>query len=197
MKAKLLSLAVPCALAFGLLASAQSTHEVGQPGTPVHKTHVQPLPTQPGWPANLIEPVATPKGEAVQFCTSMPNSTGKRAFIGCSSDFSVCHNNMCLMAFDVPADVNGLFFYGGQATQVPLANGFLCVSPFHPGLFRLPGVHTAVDNTAHLMMDFQTLPAAGAVTCGSTWYFQFWFRDPLAGGAGSNLSDGVAITFCQ
>jgi hypothetical protein len=36
----------------------------------------------------------------------------------------------------------------------------------------------------------------GLVAPGSTWYFQAWFRDPAAGGAAFNLSDGLAVTFC-
>jgi hypothetical protein len=38
--------------------------------------------------------------------------------------------------------------------------------------------------------------AAGQITAGSTWNFQFWFRDPVAGGASFNLSDGLEVTFC-
>ena len=37
---------------------------------------------------------------------------------------------------------------------------------------------------------------AGAITPGSTWYFQFWFRDPSAGMSGVNLSNGLEANFC-
>lgn len=30
-----------------------------------------------------------------------------------------------------------------------------------------------------------------------TRHFQFWYRDPLAGGAGFNLSSALSITFCD
>ena len=40
-----------------------------------------------------------------------------------------------------------------------------------------------------------TLPPAdagpGMIQAGDTWNFQFWYRDPAAGGAGFNLSDGL------
>ena len=36
---------------------------------------------------------------------------------------------------------------------------------------------------------------ATQITAGSTWNFQNWFRDPAAGGAFFNLSDGLEITF--
>ena len=212
MKTRLLLLALPGALALGLIASAQSVHHAAQPEKTVKSA--QPLtkpsqpdppavpaprarkPSQPGAPVAGIPPALFPPGEAVGYCTSTPNSTGARAMVGCANNFSVCQNQMCLSVFDVPADVTGLFFYGGKPTQVPMANGFLCVSPFHPGLYRLPTVKTDIYNSAHLQLDFPTLPAAGKIKAGSTWYFQFWFRDPLAGGAGSNFSDGVKITFC-
>ncbi len=31
---------------------------------------------------------------------------------------------------------------------------------------------------------------------GSTWYFQYWYRDPQAGGANFNLTDALGGTFC-
>ncbi len=40
---------------------------------------------------------------------------------------------------------------------------------------------------------------SGQVTAGSTWNYQFWYRDPPGGGggpAGFNLSNGMSITFC-
>jgi hypothetical protein len=32
---------------------------------------------------------------------------------------------------------------------------------------------------------------------GQTWRFQFWHRDPSMPPAGSNLSNGLAVTFCD
>ena len=37
--------------------------------------------------------------------------------------------------------------------------------------------------------------SAGAIVAGSTLYFQAWFRDPAAGGALFDLSDGLEIVF--
>jgi hypothetical protein len=41
------------------------------------------------------------------------------------------------------------------------------------------------------------MPLVGPILPGSTWYFQYWFRDPLGGGAGANLTDGLRMTFGQ
>jgi hypothetical protein len=37
---------------------------------------------------------------------------------------------------------------------------------------------------------------AELITPGSTWTFQFWYRDLAAGGAGFNLSNELSATFC-
>ena len=39
---------------------------------------------------------------------------------------------------------------------------------------------------------FGALPAP--IANGDVWNFQFWYRDTV--GSGSNLSDGLQITFC-
>jgi hypothetical protein len=39
----------------------------------------------------------------------------------------------------------------------------------------------------------------GMITPGSTWFFQFWFRDPTSTGGGPtgvNLSTALEVTFC-
>jgi hypothetical protein len=36
---------------------------------------------------------------------------------------------------------------------------------------------------------------SGAITPGSTWYFQFWYRDPAMGAPGFNLSSALSVSF--
>ena len=49
------------------------------------------------------------------------------------------------------------------------------------------------------LLDY-TLPplnaGADAITIGSTRRFQFYYRDPPGGGARTNVTNGLAITFC-
>jgi hypothetical protein len=40
------------------------------------------------------------------------------------------------------------------------------------------------------------LPTA-QIASGDEWNFQFWYRDPVGGGANFNLSDALEITFCE
>jgi hypothetical protein len=46
-------------------------------------------------------------------------------------------------------------------------------------------------------VDLASAPVLGVITPGSTAYFQCWYRDPAAGGAAFNLSDGLSVTFCN
>jgi len=87
---------------------------------------------------------------------------------------------------------------GEPTSALPLGNGMLCVSPFHPGLLRLlPAVETDGQGAARRPLDFSALPPGGTIGGGSTWAFQFWFRDVAAPDAGSDLTDALRVTFCS
>jgi hypothetical protein len=89
-----------------------------------------------------------------------------------------------------------MFFYGRDRFSIPMGDGTLCICPHSPGLFRLfPAVLTNANGFAQRPLDFTSLPPLGQILPGSTWNFQFWFRDWAAGGSGSNLSDAIAVTF--
>ena len=46
-------------------------------------------------------------------------------------------------------------------------------------------------------LDYTNPPqASGQIAVNSIWTFQFWYRNPAAGGAYFNLSNGLEITFC-
>ena len=79
-----------------------------------------------------------------------------------------------------------------------MADGYLCVSPYSPGLFRMHPIAliNASGHAEHVINNFDALAPTGRITAGSTWYFQFWFRDHAAGGTGTNLSDAVQVNFC-
>ena len=50
-----------------------------------------------------------------------------------------------------------------------------------------------------MTLDFALPPlnsGADAVTVGSTRRFQLYFRDPAAGGARTNVTNGLVATFC-
>ena len=127
------------------------------------------------------------------YCTSTPNSTGSAALISARGCRSVSANRLTLSAEPLPLSQFGLFYYGPQAIEIPFGNGFRCVgSP----AFRLPvtGVDAGGVMTTEVDLTVPPEPAA-EILPGSTWHFQGWYRDPLAGGASFDLSDGLTVSF--
>jgi hypothetical protein len=136
-------------------------------------------------------------GSAENYCASSPNSTGHVARIGAWGSLAVADANTHLWTSACPPGSLGIFFYGADSVQIPFGNGTLCISPFYPGLFRLdPAVAIDAAGHAELELDFAALHPAGQIAAGSSWNFQFWFRDPFAGGAGTNLTDAQRVSFC-
>ena len=64
------------------------------------------------------------------------------------------------------------------------------------GTFAFDNTSATLDGVPAHDLDV-TMPTTQAtqITAGSTWNFAAWFRDPAAGGAFFNLSDGLEVTF--
>ena len=125
------------------------------------------------------------------YCSVNANSTGSPALMSYSGSKSVSANNFTLEARPVP-NQPGLFFYGANQVEVVFGNGFRCVGG---QIFRRP-VFVPQNNEMVQYYDLTNPPSqAGAITAGSVWNFQAWFRDPAGGGASYNLSDGYQVTF--
>jgi hypothetical protein len=131
-------------------------------------------------------------GIGTSYCTSTTNSTGSVAVVTATGSSSIVANNLVLHAGPVPASVNGLFFFGASASQVPFGNGIKCVAP---PTVRLPLATSTPGGQLDVAVDNSSPPASSYLTAGTTWHFQAWFRDPTAGGSNYNLSDGLRITF--
>ncbi len=128
------------------------------------------------------------------YCTSGTNSTGGAAIITATGTPSIAANDIVLNAFPCPPNQFGLFFYGPNQSNNPFGNGRLCVSG---GIYRLGVVQMDSFGIASKSLDVTSPPqASGQITSGSSWNFQFWFRDPGLG-AGFDLSDGVEVSFCD
>ena len=87
-----------------------------------------------------------------------------------------------------------MFYFGGSQVQLPFGNGTRCVGNSGSGVFRLPVTYANAYGNVEHPVDFLNGPAA-VIQAGDTWYFQSWYRDPAAGGAFFDLTDGLAITF--
>jgi len=130
-------------------------------------------------------------GLGTTYCTATPNSTGAPAAISASGSASVAANDLLLRAEPVP-DQPGVFFYGPQQASLPFGNGTLCIA----GSIGRLDVVSATGNAMTFLVDNTSPPSAATqITPGSTWNFQAWFRDPAAGGAFFDLSDGLSVLF--
>lgn len=130
----------------------------------------------------------------VSFCQATLNSTGFAAGIWADGSCSVAANDLVLLSGPVP-DQPGIFFYAQNRLNggagIPFQNGFRCAG----GTVRRFPTLVASGNLATFAVDFTAHSAAAAITPGTTWHFQYWFRDPAAGGANANLSKGLTISF--
>jgi hypothetical protein len=132
------------------------------------------------------------------YCTVTPNSVGTGTTLTAQGSTSIAANDFSLFTGSSPPNTFGLFFYGAAMANTPLGDGVRCVAPGGVGLFRFnPATLTGFFGESLQLVDYSAPPIpAGQITVGSTWYFQFWYRDSSGGPAGFNLSDGVEATFC-
>ena len=132
---------------------------------------------------------------ASYYCSSAPNSMGTEARMNVVGLPSVSQNDLSLQALFLPSQAPGLFYYGPTQTQVPVGDGFLCVGGT---AFRLPVVMSNNTGQAFFSIDLSLPPSpAGQILPGSTWNFQFWYRDPGGpGGSGFNFTDAATLRFC-
>lgn len=141
------------------------------------------------------------------FAGCMNSTASGGSLRGCGSS-SVIEDDLLLTAWRVPPGKAYLPLMGAGQVHVPFGDGLLCVGSGGVGLFRFPVKLT--DTWGHAVLGpgivshSQThFSAAGAIQPGSTWYFQFWYRDSLVtpcGGfqpvpKGFNLTDAIGVTF--
>lgn len=135
-------------------------------------------------------------GDITPYCTVSPNSAGPGAVMLNGGTVNVGDNDLVLLSTGCPPNQNGIFYYGAAQNSVPFGNGVRCIGGT---VFRLPITATSATGLASWPLNLNAAPAnsgPGQITPGSTWNFQFWFRDPPGGGEQFNLSNGLEITFC-
>jgi len=125
------------------------------------------------------------------FCVTSPNTAGAGARMSAGGTAKLYADNLVLRAQGCPPFTTGLFFHGANTLQAPFGNGFRCVG----GNVLREGIVTAnALGLAELAFDASSSPLPLAP--GVQRHFQFWYRNPAAGGAGFNLSDGLTVRFC-
>jgi hypothetical protein len=123
-----------------------------------------------------------------KYCTATPNSSGAPADISACCSASAALGDLTLDAAPVP-DQFGVFLHGRNQTQLSFGNGFLCVTD---AIVRGAVIH-ASGNLATYTYDNSDNEHSLAAFVGTTRNFQYWFRDPMGGGAFFNTSNAVSI----
>lgn len=126
------------------------------------------------------------------FCNGNVNSSGQVATLGLMGSAAAAPLDLAVEVTGLPAAPNfGLLFFGpNQIPPVALGEGFLCVGG---GIVRVTPTAQAAGSTV-ITLD-GSAPYAATIVAGSTQNFQYWFRDPVPGGAGFNFSDGISVSF--
>ena len=149
------------------------------------------------WPTDLLEQGLC---DPDIYCIASANSAGNGAFISPGGTSSLSAADLSFDCYGLPSNQYGIFYYGAAQSSAPFGNGVRCVSAGGVGTFRLPVLLSDTFGSVSYALDFSAPPissGAGALTVGSTWYFQYWYRDPAAGGASFNLSDAASVTVCR
>ena len=112
--------------------------------------------------------------------------------MGSSGSLEVVATDFVLTVSGLPPFQPGILYYGDVPISFPSGNGTRCVGG---QTVRLPPVVAGAAGTVSVPLSWPTT----SVTPYSTWYFQFWYRDPASSPpmpATFSFSDGLALSFC-
>lgn len=127
-----------------------------------------------------------------------PNATGSGAVLGASGSASTSADDLILTTTMLPANQFGIYFMGDQHEQAtPIGNGLRCASG---SLLRYQvqntGPGTADLGPGVVSTACASFPAVGCIAAGSSWTFQFWYRDGGSScSATSNTSSALTVLF--
>ncbi len=141
-------------------------------------------------------------GDPIPICVSAPNSTGLVGLLAATGSPSAGDNDFTLTMSSLPVNQIGAFVASriqGFTASPGGSTGNLCLGGsigrfFGPHQLGTSGPEGLISLRIPLTMIPQGL-AFTAVQAGETWNFQGWHRDVVGGGASSNFSSGLAVTF--
>lgn len=142
----------------------------------------------------------TPKGpcgndDAAAGCR---NNTGLGGLLCGARTTSVATDDLEMSATQLPPSTIGLLFMSPTQMDIPFGDGRLCAGPT---VYRLTIAPADILGNASLGPGFVALSnaigGAAVITPGSTWNFQFWYRDAAAycTSATYNLTNGLSVLF--
>lgn len=128
------------------------------------------------------------------YCPPAPNSfSDSGAQIAGTGSTSIATNTLKLQLTMAPKNKLAMLLAGQPAAGVPFHDGWLCLAP--PVSSFPPKKTSGANGSLTFAIDFTTSPASALLPLEDVG-FQFWFRDPLAGLSGANLSEGLLAILC-
>ncbi len=136
------------------------------------------------------------------YCVADENSVHTEARIGWSGTYSVAAHALVLEAQGATPSTSVIFLAstGASALRVAVADtyglkgfGFECLGAL-PHFRAAPVVETDASGSVRVRFEPRRLPP-GSVVPGSTWNFQFVYRDLPGTVPGTNRSDALSVTF--
>jgi len=130
------------------------------------------------------------------YCTTSNNTVGLGTMLSPLGTTSIANNDLGWTVNYAPASANGFLFYGASQALIPYGAGSLCIAP--PRQRIPPVLATDVNGELVRTLDLTQIPFSGgpsAILAGSTWNFQFAYRDPTGAANGLNASNGVEVLF--
>lgn len=121
---------------------------------------------RPRLPLEFLAPTC---GGVTNYCVAVANAIVDGATLAASGSKRFAANSLSLQVVSLSAGVTHVLLIGSNADA--LVNGSRA-------------------------LDFNAAPLAGTVAAGDVRNFQCWFRDPTAGGTGSQLSGAISASFC-
>ena len=136
------------------------------------------------------------------YCTSLPNSTGSVGSLRATGAANVAFERLALGCSDLPTGATAYFLASlgqGMVSMPGGSQGVLCLGGAI-GRFVGPSEiqNTGATGSIQLVVDVHSIPQPNGrvpILPGSTWNFQAWHRDSSPGGATSNFTEAVSVTF--
>ena len=124
------------------------------------------------------------------YCSAAPNTTGLGAELLALGSVQLASDDLELTAVQLPPNQPGVFFMGDVQISLPFGDGFRCaggsVSRFNPPLA------STLAGAVSLRVE---VGATAVFQVGTTWNFQYWYRDPGGLLSNFNLTDGLSLTW--
>jgi alpha-tubulin suppressor-like RCC1 family protein len=132
--------------------------------------------------------------------TCAPSRPNSASAAGATLDVSGCAgisaNSLALNVSGLPPSTLGMLLYGSRLQQIPFGNGWSCLAGSVQRV--LPAIASSTSGSVSFPVDLTQYPFSGSsnpILPSSGWFFQYWYRDPLASPATFNTSDALHVFF--